>query len=175
MVLVILLYSFGYRASALEAAKADPYIGAPVQSLAPAVPVANGEVLLLDTPGGPRTALTRRSLGFLWRTVAVTRFPPTAPQPVWTVGWMDYGQAVTVLAVRAAGSQVAAIAAGPPGKRRTKRVQPSKTVVFAWRHGEDFASLNPVALSKTGAMLYRYRYPTRSTVSSSQLRWYPVR
>lgn len=64
VVLAVLLYSLGYRVSPLEAAKADPFIGIQVQSLAPAVSFSHGEVLLLDTAGGPRTALTRESLGF---------------------------------------------------------------------------------------------------------------
>ncbi len=170
-VLAILLYSLGYRLSPLGAAKGDPFIGSPVESFAPRVSLPNGEVLLLDTPGGPRTVLTHRSFGFLWRTAAVTRFPKLTVRPVSTVGWMDYGQAVTVLAVRVAGSRVAAITAGPPGQRRTQAVRPANTVVFVWRRGENFASLNPVALSKTGQILYRYRSPA----SSSPLRWYPVR
>ncbi len=174
VVLAVLLYSLGYRVSPLEAAKADPFIGSQVQSLAPAVSFSHGEVLLLDTVGGPRTALTRESLGFLWRTSVVTHFPRLTSEAVSTVGWMDYGHIITVLAVRVRSARVAAIAAGPPGQRSTQKVHRSQTVVFVWRHGESFSSLNPVALSNTGQRLYRYRYPNRSSVSSSALRWYPV-
>ncbi|MCL8209454.1 MAG: hypothetical protein K6V97_15510 [Actinomycetia bacterium] len=164
----------GYRGSPLAAARAAPAVGPQAQPMA-AVPYPWGQVLLLQTPEGPRTALVLRQ-GVLWRAVGATVFSPSHA-PLQTVGWMSYagaaGQA-TVLAVVTTDTHIAAIAAGPPGARQVQPLAPRHLVILRWSHQWTLDQLQPVALNAAGRPVAYYGYPPGPIVNGEALRWYRI-
>ncbi|MCL6559097.1 MAG: hypothetical protein K6U74_09900 [Firmicutes bacterium] len=169
------LYIGGYRWSPIAAAKAEFDVGAHAVAFG-AVDYPWGQVLLVDTPHGPRTVLLRKH-GFLWRAPGDTYFD-NRTDPVTTVGWLSYastqGQA-TVFAVKTTDSQVAWIAAGPSSARQRKAIEVGKPVIFSWNQAITWYELQPVAFSKTDQPLYAYRLPkNKTTVGPNDIRWYPV-
>lgn len=169
-----LTYLAGYRWSPLAAAEAAPAVG-PQATLMATVPYSWGQVLLLRTPAGPRTAVVFR-WGILWRNGGTTVFPPSRA-PLQTVGWTSYttaaGQA-TVLAVVSTDARVAAIAAGPPAARQVQPIPPRHLVVFRWSRQYFLDQLNPLALDGAGHPIAYYGYPPGPIVNAAALQWYPI-
>ena len=88
-----------------------------------------GQVVLLQTPKGPRIELVQRE-GFLWHDTANVVFTPKKSGPIHTIGWLnDEGShhQITVIAV----------------------------VVSAWNYSIPANQLHLDALPKQGTILYR--------------------
>ncbi len=140
-----------------------------------------GEVLLLQTPEGPRTEMVARQ-GLLWRDTANAIFPFKHRGPIQTVAWMSANLprgATTVIAVRVSDPAIAYVAAGPPSMRRTRPVAVGKPLIVTWNQSLFPFQVNLTALSKSGRPLYRYAAQEHRTLSGGIVatglyQWYPI-
>ncbi|MCL4318650.1 MAG: hypothetical protein M1596_01955 [Firmicutes bacterium] len=141
-----------------------------------------GEVVLLQTPKGPRTELVQRE-GFLWHDTANVVFTPKKSGPIHTIGWLnDEGSQhqITVIAVVVASFAVAYVEAGPDRLRQRRSVTVGNPLIFAWNYSIPANQLHLDALSKQGTILYKYvmeehRTSDGSIISTGRFHWVPVR
>lgn len=172
------LYGWGYRWSPLAAAAV--MAGGHTREYG-RVRYSWGEVVLLETPNGPRTELVQGK-GLVWRDTANVVFNPIKPGPIHTIGWISAGNVkgqATVIAVAVSSPTVAFVVAGPSGSRQRLPVTEGKPLIFSWNRSIPATDLNLVALSKTGTTLFRYamqenRNTYGAVTSTGQFHWTPV-
>jgi hypothetical protein len=64
------------------------------------------------------------------------------------------------------------IEAGIELQRERQEVKKDKNVAFVWDKPHLYHQVNPIALSGTGEILYKYQIPINTSIDQKELRWH---
>lgn len=174
-ILIWLLYSGGYRFTALDASKANPAVGKQAELLG-SIDYDWATVYFFDTPKDHRTVLAIKE-GSFWKA-PTTVYIDNNSDVVKTVGWISLNETkgqVMAMAVVATDPNISYVEIGPATEKIRKEVKCGVPMLFSWKKVIEFNDLKPTAYSKDGKPLYEYRFPKNTnTVSTDDLRWYSV-
>jgi len=175
VIVVWLLYSEGYRLTALDASKANSYVGKQIDLLG-SIDYDWAKVYFFNTPKDDRTVLAIKE-GLLWKA-PTTVYINHNSDIVQTVGWISVNEPkgqVMAMAVVTSDPSVSYVEIGPSTEKIRKEAKSGVPMLFSWKKVIDFNDLKPTAYSKDGKPLYEYRFPKNTnTVSTADIRWYSV-
>lgn len=165
----------GYRLDGLSAAKANSFV--PKDSvLLDKVNYRWGSIYIFDSPEKPVTAVSRKTLGFLWSS-KLTTWHYHRDDPIRTIGGTTIGtpgETATVIGIVADDPAIVYVEAGVDGNRIRAEVQAGEPLSLAWDDPVQLDKLKPQAFSHEGELLYEYRYPVSNYTRQEELKWYPI-
>ncbi len=170
----------GTRFTAIAAVKANSFVGKDA-IVFDQLDLSWGEIFLVDTPNGERTAVVRKK-GPLWFSNAVTTFDnANDSDPVRTIGWFNYQntgvnppESIALIAIITNDPQVAQIEVGEGSDRVKRQIDQNKPLLVWWSRAFIGSLLKPIALSSEGKPLYEYRFAEGNVTDSRTLKWYPI-
>lgn len=172
ILMIVLLYSAGYRLTGLQAAKEHFEVGRDAQLIGQER-YDWGNIYIFNTPKGYRTAISER-FGLLWSAKnAFYMFENS--DLIKTIGWANNEKA-TLYAVEVTDEKVAYIEIGTGADRIRKNISGTIPVIFSWNKPIRWNDFNGIAYSKEGEPIYEYRYPKDTNfIKHEDLRWYATR
>ncbi|OIJ20180.1 hypothetical protein BKP45_10210 [Anaerobacillus alkalidiazotrophicus] len=178
IIMLILVGFFGYRFTALSAAKSNTF-------------VSNSSVLIEEWDTGSsslflfkddkeetyRIALSEK-LGFLYRSRAST-YVPYSDDDIKTMGGMSYrtgNEEFTLLVIESNVNEVAYIEAGRELEREKQKINQGERISFLFPYNKQIDHLNALALNEDGEELYYYGYPENKNHIdlNEDLRWHKI-
>jgi hypothetical protein len=178
VVIIFLLfvgYMSGYRFDGLSAAKANAFV--PKDSiLLDEVKYGWGSVYIFNSSEKPVTAISIKTLGFLWSS-RMSSYHYHREDPVQTIGGVSLNnprEKSTVISILVKDPEVSYLEVGPEGNRVTKESRIGEPITFAWDEAVQLDRLYPKAFDKNGNLLYEYRYAISNFTRQEDLRWYPT-
>ncbi|MFC0472276.1 hypothetical protein ACFFHM_17710 [Halalkalibacter kiskunsagensis] len=166
IIMLILVGFFGYRFTALSAAKSNHF-------------VSNSSVLLEEWDTGSsslflfkddkeetyRIALSEK-LGFLYSSRGST-YVPYSDDDIKTLGGMSYrtgNEEFTLLVIESAVNEVAYIVVGRELEREKQKINQGERISFLFPYSKQIDRLNALALNEDDEELYYYGYPEKKII-----------
>lgn len=174
IVLLFVGYMNGYRLNGLSAARANAFV--PKDSvLVDEVKYSWGGVYIFNAPEKPVTAISMKSLGFLW-TSRMSVYHYHRDDPIQTIGGASLNnprEKSTVISILVDDPEVSYLEVGPEDNRIKKESIIGDPMTFAWDEAVQLDRLYPKAFDVNGKLLYEYRYPITNFIRQEDLKWYP--
>ncbi|UVI29240.1 hypothetical protein [Paenibacillus spongiae] len=134
-----------------------------------------GGVYIFNSSEKPVTAISIKSLGFLWLS-RMSVYHYHRDDPIKTIGGVSLNnpsEKTTVISILVDDPEVSYLEAGPEGNRVKKEASIGDPMTFTWDEAVQLDRLYPKAFDKNGKLLYEYRYPITNNIRHENLRWYP--
>ncbi len=179
-ILVLYLYFIGYRFNPKQAADSHAFLEKGSKAISE-VDVGWGRAYIYKTSDYYLTVMAIKS-GFLWRApVSInTKNIDDKNDSIKTIGWMSYTnnekEKATILVIENQSEDIVFIEAGKEFERYKRNVVKGDLVTFVWNEALFQHDINPIAFSKEGRELYRYRYPLGTNQFREQdLKWHNIK
>jgi len=176
VVILLIMYMAGFRLSPEAAAKAHAFLEKD-SLLVHTEETSLGKVYVYVQDDYYLTIMPEKKF-LLWRAPAsvTTKGINDKNDLIRTIGSLsvttDKG-AVTVMVINVKDDNVKYIEAGIELQRERQEVKKDKNVVFVWDKPYLYHQVNPIALSGTGEILYKYQIPmNNASIDQKELRWH---